>query len=230
MARPRKNPDVRLNIKRFRDYKELGLDGKYHVFVRGKLLSRSYKAYLNNRAKWEAKGYSLREKLTKTQFQEAYIDAKRVGMIETTRKDGSITYVKATANFAREIAKFDRRMTKATARKLFKEIKKHFEEEKKNNVKPINTSSYVIDDFDASGDYEEDVYDGYSAGGFIPSSNDNVSSTDFVSEDEYEEPNPIIDLNINSWEDIFKTQNARDLIKGLIDAKIVTSEQVKAIY
>jgi hypothetical protein len=236
MARPRKYPTMRKEIKRFRDYKELGMDGRLHTFVSGKLLSKMYKSYLNQRQSWLDKGYSMRDVLTKAQFQEAYVDAKKVGnlpkiVVNKEGKEEIVGTIKATANFSRELAKLDRRMTKRRAREIFKKIQEY----KANPLSSKKESSTYSEDVDAYDDYEDEYSDvGFSGGGsFYPSSSDATEEEDnFIPQtSEYESYESEFDFsNISSWEDIFKVPNARDFIANIVDAGVMTSEEVHAIY
>ncbi len=238
MARPRKYPTMRKEIKRFRDYKELGMDGKLHTFVSGKLLSKMYKSYLKQRQSWLDKGYSMRDVLTKSQFQEAYVDAKKVGnlpkiVINKKGEEEIVGTIKATANFSRELAKLDRRMTKSRAREIFKKIKEY--NASNSPASPMPSSSTYSAADDAYDDYEDEYVDvGFSGGGsFYPSSSDATEQEDnFIPQtSEYESTEEEFDFsNISSWKDVFSVPNAREFIADVIDAGIMTSEEVHAIY
>ena len=237
MARPRKYPTMRKEIKRFRDYKELGMDGRLHTFVSGKLLSKMYKSYLNQRQSWLDKGYSMRDVLTKAQFQEAYVDAKKVGnlpkiVINKKGEEEIVGTIKATANFSRELAKLDRRMTKSRAREIFKKIQEFKANSPSSTTKISSTYSEADDAYD---DYEDEYVDvGFSGGGsFFPSSSDATEQEDnFIPQiTEYEASEQEFDFsNISSWKDVFKVPNARDFIADIVDAGIMTSKEVHAIY
>lgn len=111
---------------------------------RGSKLTQSYNAYKANRKKWNSKGYTMEEQLSKKEYKKYYEQAKQLG----------------EQNIAREFAAAERMYSMREAQKLRKEaIYSGIEKEDLPTVKEIIGTSSRKEIFDwwldniAEGDY-----------------------------------------------------------------------------